>query len=340
MPYNKNQVMWELLSHEEGYSFEIRSGKESPWDLQMKLVKRELLPGPGVASNWDEYLIQAIYQRGRAYIQYKKDKGFRIAYDPNNLLRIVPSFEIVGRYLPTLSKSKKKGIKLDQKSSGVFYYKFGTVLTADIAGLAMYLFGDINSYTIGQAYAWNNQNKYTPLKAKGGKWDFDQEDFEAAGKHYNTKGGVQGAVFYHKGVGLINGLKEMKKAFPEATGKDIRALYYKFGMNPSSQISRFFPSGEFIDKPRPPRKRKMEKKGSLPVEDLDIIQYIGRHHIKKVKDHIEIYSNEFGQEIVVNNPFEIVQTIRMNGDEIETSLGPKIWKEVSGEEWQSGDDKE
>lgn len=330
MPYNKSQVMWELLSHGEEYSFEIRAGKESPWDLQMKLVKRELLSGPGVASNWDEYLIQAIYQRGRAYIQYKKDKGFRIAYDPNNLLRIVPSFEIVGRYLPTPSKSKKKGIKLDQKSSGVFYYKFGTVLTADISGLAMYLFGSINSYTIGQAYAWNNQNKYTPLKVKGGKWDFDQEDFEAAGKHYNTKGGVQGAVFYHKGVGLINGLKEMKEAFPEATGKDIRALYYRFGMEPSSQISRFFPSGESTNKPRPPRKGKPR-----PVEGLDLIQYIGKHHIKKTRKDVTIYSNEFGQDIVVKNPFDLVQTIRSNGDNIEAGLGPKIWEEVTGQSWGS-----
>lgn len=330
MPYNKNQVMWELLSHGEEYSFEIRAGKESPWDLQMKLVKRELLSGPGVASNWDEYLIQAIYQRGRAYIQYKKDKGFRIAYDPNNLLRIVPSFEIVGRYLPTPSKSKKKGIKLDQKSSGVFYYKFGTVLTADISGLAMYLFGSINSYTIGQAYAWNNQNKYTPLKVKGGKWDFDQEDFEAAGKHYNTKGGVQGAVFYHKGLGLINGLKEMKEAFPEATGKDIRVLYYRFGMEPSSQISRFFPSGESTNKPRPPRKSKPQS-----VEGLDLIQYIGKHHIKKTRKDVTIYSNEFGQDIVAKNPFDLVQTIRSNGDNIEAGLGPKIWEEVTGQSWRS-----
>lgn len=335
MPYNKSQVMWELLSHGEGYSFEIRSGKESPWDLQMRLVEKELLSGPGVASNWDEYLIQAIYQKGRAYIQYKKDKGFRIAYDPNNLLRIVPSFEIVGRYLPTRSKSKKRGIKLDQKSSGVFYYKFGTVLTADIAGLAMYLFGSINSYTIGQAYAWNNQNNYTPIKVEGGKWDFSPEDFEAAGKHYNTKGGVQGAVFYHKGIGLINGLREMKEAFPEATGRDIRALYYRFEMEPSSQISRFFPSEE-SNKPRPPRKRKPQ-----PVEGLDLIQYIGKHHIKKTRKDVTIYSEELSSDIVAKNPFDLVQTIRSNGDNIEAGLGPKIWEEVTGQRWESkGDDEE
>lgn len=334
MPYNKSQVMWELLSHEEGYSFEVRSGKESPWDLQMRLVEKELLSGPGVASNWDEYLIQAIYQKGRAYIQYKKDKGFRIAYDPNNLLRIVPSFEIVGRYLPTRSKSKKKGIKLDQKSSGVFYYKFGTVLTADIAGLAMYLFGSINSYTIGQAYAWNNQNNYTPIKVEGGKWDFGLEDFEAAGKHYNTKGGVQGAVFYHKRIGLINGLREMKEAFPEATGRDIRALYYRFEMEPSSQISRFFPSEE-SSKPRPPRKKKAKS-----VDGLDLIQYIGKHHIKKTRKDVTIYSEELSSDIVAKNPFDLVQTIRSNGDNIEARLGPKIWEEVTGQRWESKGDEE
>lgn len=330
MPYNKNQVMWELMAHGGEYAFEIRSGKESPWDLQMRTVKKELLSGSGIASNWDEYLLQAIYQKGRAYIQYTSGSGFQIAYDPNNLLKIVPNFEIVGRYLPSKGKSKRKGIKIDQKSSGVFYYRFGSVVTADIAGLAMYLFGDVNSYTIGQAYAWNNQNEYTPTKVKGGNWEFDLEDFEAAGKHYNTKGKVQGAVFYHKGIGLLNGLREMKEAFPEATGKDIRALYYRFGMEPSSQISRFFPSGESTNKTRPSRKKKPQ-----PVEGLDLIQYIGKHHIRKVKDHVEIYSNELGQERVVSSPFDLVQVIRSNGDEIEASLGPKIWEEVSGESWKS-----
>ena len=330
MPYNKNQVMWELMAHGSEYSFEIRSGKESPWDMQMRLVKKELLSGSGIASNWDEYLLQAIYQKGRAYIQYKENSGFQIAYDPNNLLKIVPNFEIVGRYIPPKSKSKKKGIKIDQKSSGVFYYRFGTVVTADIAGLAMYLFGDVNSYTIGQAYAWNNQNEYTPVKVEGGDWEFDLGDFEAAGKHYNTKGGVQGAVFYHRGVGLVNGLKEMKAAFPKATSKDIRALYYQFGMEPSSQISRFFPSGEPTSKTRPPRRKETK-----PVEGMDLIQYIGKHHIRKVKDHVEIYSNEFGQERVVSSPFDLVQTIRSNGDNIEAGIGPKIWEEVTGQAWKS-----
>ena len=165
---------------------------------------------------------------------------------------------------------------------------------------------------------------------EGGDWEFDLGDFEAAGKHYNTKGGVQGAVFYHRGVGLVNGLKEMKAAFPKATSKDIRALYYQFGMEPSSQISRFFTSGEPTSKTRPPRRKKTK-----PVEGMDLIQYIGKHHIRKVKDNVEIYSNEFGQESVVSSPFDLVQTIRSNGDNIEAGIGPKIWEEVTGQAWKS-----
>lgn len=332
MPYNKNQVMWELMTHKREYAFEVRSGKESPWDLQMRLVKKELLSGSGLASNWDEYLFQAIYQKGRAYIQYTESRGFQIAYDPNNLLKIVPNFEIVGRYLPPKSKSKKKGIRIDQKSSGVFYYRFGSVITADIAGLAMYLFGKVNSYTIGQAYAWNNQNEYIPTKVEGGSWEFDLGDFEAAGKHYNTKGGVQGAVFYHKGVGLLNGLKEMKEAFPEATSRDMRALYYRFGMEPSSQIGRFFSSEEPTSKTRPPRKRPQ------PIEGLDLIQYIGRHHIRYRKGHVWIDSKSLGQERVAKNPFDLVTNIRANGDTIEATLGPKLWEEVTGSKWDDGED--
>lgn len=332
MPYNKSQVMWELMKKPET-AFEIRAGKESPWDLQMRQVEKELLSGSGISSNWDEYLLQAIFQKGRAYIQYKG--SFKIAYDPSNLLRLVPTFEIVGRYLPPKAKSKKKGIKTDQKSSGVYYYKFGNVLTADIAGLAMYLFGDVNSYTIGQAYAWNNQNEYTPEKVEGGQWDFALEDFTAAGKHYNTKGGVQGAVFYHRGVGLINGLKDMKTHFPKATSKDIRSLYYLFNMEPSSQIGKFFPKGESPSKTRPPRRRKPK-----PVEGLETLEYIGRHHIRNHKGKPMLWSEEFNSEVVAKNPFDLVQVIRANGDNLEAGLGPKIWEEVTGKAWEESKEED
>jgi len=327
--------MWELLDLGEGNVFEVREGKENPWDFQMRRVKRDLLSGPGLSSNWDEYLFRAIQQRGRAYIQFKEGK-FQMAYDPHNSLRITPDFEIVGKYTPPMKKSKRKGLKTNQKNSGVYYYRFGNVVTADVAGLALYLFGEINTYTIGQAYSWNNQNKYTPVEISGEYTDFDLEDFEAAGKHYSPNGKVQGAIFYHREIGLVNGLKDLVKKFPLVTSREVRSLYRKFGMEPSSQIGTLLKTSEDFPK-RPSRKRKKEP---LPIEGLDLIQYIGRHHIKMSKGLVEIYSQEFGQEIVVNSPYEIVQTIRSNGDEIETGLGPKIWKEVTGEEWQSGDDGE
>ena len=326
VPYNKNQVMWELLNS-PGKAFEIRAGRETPWDLQMRLVERELMPGPGISSNWDEYLMQAIFQKGRAYIQYSD--GFRISYDPSNLLRLVPSFEIVGRYLPPKSKSRRKGIRNDQKSSGVFYYKFGSVVTADIAGLALYLFGKVNSYTIGQAYSWNNQNEYSPVEAEKGELDFDLDDFTAAGRHYNIKGGVQGAVFYNERGGLMNGLKELREHFPKANSQDIRDLYYKFSMEPSSQIGRFFPRAESTGSKRTQRRKPK------PINDLDLIQYIGRHHIRKSKRSLFLWSNELDSEVAVKNPFELVQTIRANGDNIEAGMGPKIWEEVTGKAWKS-----
>ena len=325
MPYNKNQIMWQLMKDPDK-AFEIRAGKECPWDLQMRPVTKELMSGSGISTNWDEYLLQAIFAKGRAYIQYKD--RFQIAYDPSNLLRLVPSFEIVGRYVPPKKKAKQKNIKTDQKSSGIYFYRFGDVLTADIAGLAMYLFGEINSYTIGQAYAWNNQNEYTPVALEGGEWDFDLKDFTAAGKHYNTKGRVQGAMFFHQKVGLLNGLKELKEHFPNATGKDIRALYYQYGMEPSSQISRFFPKGDATSQTRSHSKK-------VNVESLDLIPYIGRHHIKKSKKNVTIWSEELSSDVVAKNPFEIIQTIRANGDQIQANLGPKLWEEVTGKAWKT-----
>lgn len=335
IPYNKLQVMWQLMKLGPEWSFEIRAGKESPWDFQMRSVRKELVSGSGLGSNWDEYLLQAIYQKGRAYVQYK-DKSFQIAYDPANSLRLVPSFDIVGRYVPPKRRSTKKRVKTDQKGSGIFFYKFGPVVTADIAGLALYLFGDVNSYTIGQAYAWNNQNEYTPLEVLGGEWQFNLSDFTAAGKHYNIKGKVQGVVFYHRGVGFLNGLSELHKNFPNATSKDVRALYSRFGIEPSSQIGRFFKKGELTSPTRPKRRVK-------PIEGLDLVQYIGKNHIKKDRKSGEllIFSQTLGQEIVANTPFEIVQIIRENGQNIEAKQGLKIWEEIQGVPWipqEEGDD--
>lgn len=328
MSYSKTHLMWELKRLGEGYSFEVRTGRENPWDFEMRLLEKSWPSGSGLGSNWDEYIFEAVYQNSRVYIQYKEGK-FQIALDPTSSLRITPDFEIVGRFLPKKKSAQKKGIKSDQKNSGLFFYRFGDVLTVDAPGLALYLYGEVNSYTIGQAYAWNNQNEYVLAGTEEGFEVFYLEDFVAAGRHYNMKGAPQGVAFYHRGKGLLNGLKEMHNAFPEATTKDIRALCAKFDIPPSSQIGRFFPKEEPVTQ-RPARKKVNSNKVSSELDEL-IEDYNIRPYGKK---QLMMNTPSLGQdmEMVVKNRTELLNQVRAEGGVITRTQAGNIWEQLVGGE--------
>lgn len=159
--------------------------------------------------------------------------------------------------------------------------------------------------------------------------------------HGVSRFGKNVPVLRYQGLPDIFGFTNIIKSFPDITEGEIVELFDKYDIPLTSTAQKYIRDLRKEKPPRrTPRKRKREKRGSLPVEGLDIIQYIGRHHIEKIKGNVTIYSKEFGQEIVVKNPFELVQTIRSNGDSIETVLGPKIWEEVTGQRWESKGDEE
>lgn len=145
-------------------------------------------------------------------------------------------------------------------------------------------------------------------------------------------------VLRYQGLSDLFGFTNMIKTFPDITESQIVALFDSYNMPLPSTAQKYIRDlrKEESNKPRPPRKRKPQ-----PVEGLDLIQYIGRHHIKKTRKDVTIYSEELSSDIVAKNPFDLVQTIRSNGDNIEAELGPKIWEEVTGQRWESkGDDEE
>lgn len=259
--YTRQKLMWLLDDAGDGHVAEVIFGKgPAPWKYRMRIVESVVPKGQSLSNGkWDEILYHAIRASGRAYI-LSQDGNFFLGVDPQDQLKQVGKvmdFEIVGRKVLSKKESRGKAINSGWKNSGIYFYRFGRLLTSDIYGLARYLYDDINPYTVGQAYSWNNRNEYTPRKFTGETKKFKVSDFIAAGNHYNSRGRVAGVAFLHNTVGVINGLEELKRFFPSATLTQVRELYKEFDLNPSTHIGELFKG----DRPKKSRGAKSPVKG-------------------------------------------------------------------------------
>lgn len=144
-------------------------------------------------------------------------------------------------------------------------------------------------------------------------------------------------VLRYQGLSDIFGFTNIIKTFPNITKDQIIKLFESYGMSLPSTAQKYLRElKKSKNQSRPPRKKR-----NKPPEGLDLIQYIGKHHIKKTRKNVTIYSEELSSDVVAKNPFDLVQIIRSNGDSIGAELGPKIWEEVTGQRWESkGDDGE
>lgn len=338
MLYDRIKLMWLLTEKGPGWSMKVEQGNdETPWKLTMTLVEGNMLKGTSLGNGrWDEVLFHAIKERGQAYIQME-GSNFTMAFDPDNSLELVGKtldFEIVGRYIPPSRSAKKKGINGKWKNSGVYFYRFGETLTADIYGLALYLFGEINPYTVGQAYAWNNQNEYKPVQPTGENTRFRLVDFLAAGNHFTLQGKIRGAVFYHRGYGFINGLEELKELFPEIDSSEVRRLYRKFEMDPSTHIRKIF--GE-MKTPNPNSTRRTHTPQTLdePVNpgSTKLYSYIREYDIRRDPsnpDTLLMYHSLKDNDINVSSVSDLAHTIRVSGGSISQKMAKAVWTQVMG----------
>lgn len=316
--YDKTRLIWTLDKLGPEYLMEVKRGpKDAPWEMKMRPTKKFLSKGSVLSSGkWDELLFFSLKEKPKAYIMME-DSHFYMAYE--NSLELVGKtldFEIVGRYLPNKKTSSKKNISSDWKNSGIYFYKFGELITADIYGLALYLFGDINPSTVGQAYAWNNLNKYTPLSVPGGNYPFRLSDFTAAGNHYSPTGKVRGAIFFHNGVGFINGLEDLKKLFPDATTPQVRELYKKFDLEPSTHIRKIFGESK---SPAPPE---------INSDPEKLYNYIRNFDLRKNPngEGVLMYHPLKEDDIVVTSASDLARNIRMNGTGIGKKYINPLWE--------------
>lgn len=139
-------------------------------------------------------------------------------------------------------------------------------------------------------------------------------------------------VLRYRGLSDIFGFTNIIKIFPNMTQEEIVELFESYSIPLPSTAEKYLRELSKGESPstRPPRKKK-----STQVENLDLIQYIGKHHIKKSRKKVVIYSHELDSEIVAKDPFDLIQTIRANGDNIDAEMGPKLWEEVTGKSWES-----
>lgn len=337
MTYDRFKLMWLLMEKGPGWSMMVEQGSdETPWKLTMTLMERNMIKGTSLGNGrWDEILFHAIKERGQAYIQME-GSNFTMAFDPDNSLELVSKtidFEIVGRYVPPSRSAKKKGINGKWKNSGVYFYRFGETLTADIYGLALYLFGEINPYTVGQAYAWNNQNEYKPVQPTGRNTPFRLVDFLAAGNHFTLQGKIRGAVFYHREYGFINGLEGLKELFPELDSSSVRRLYRKFDMDPSTHIRKIF--GD--EKTRTSRRSKPTQALDEPVNpgSTKLYSYIREYDIRKNPsdpDTLLMYHGMREEDTTISSVSDLAHTIRVSGGSISQKMAKAVWDQVMNRE--------
>lgn len=321
--YTRQKLMWLLNEAGDDHVAEVSVGEgDTPWKYRMRVFKGSVSKGPSLASGkWDEVLYHAVRSQGRAYIIYKENNFF-LGIDPGERLSQVGKvmdFEIVGRKVLGKRDSKRKAINSSWKDSGIYFYRFGRVLTSDIYGLALYLYGEINPYSVGQAYSWNNQNQYEPREFSGEYVPFQVGDFIAAGNHYNSRGRVSGAAFCHKFMGVLNGLDELKKAFPEATADQIRELYREFDLPPSTHIGDFFG----VTKPRVGRRNANSTTGEKPkTESIDY--YGSKYKMYRTRQGYLNFVGTIG-EMVAMSPEKLYEMLIDEGESVSRKLANKIW---------------
>lgn len=297
-PYNSLLARLWLLDGAAAVKVSLDHG-----EVVMRQVRKTVGAGAKINEYWENRIADALHHDGAVYITYSDGDYYLTPVEPSD-----PQREGVLVYK----------LRIGRETVGC--YQFGELLTSDRPGLALALFGEINTYTLGRAILWDldHQNETISLR-KGSCSQLKVSDFLAIGPHYKFKGQSCGMAFYHRKLGFLNGLKELKEEFPSATTKEIRQIYKAFGYTPSSHIGSIFK--EAPEAPEAPP----EKKSS----DLDY--FIQEYELRPSRDSgLVISSKAQMADVVVNKPSELVQCLRMEGEVIEASKGRRLWKKVMG----------
>lgn len=314
--YNRHQLMWELTKAGSDSAIEVKCGfKEEPWAYRMRLRSGAFIKGPAL-TKWDEMLFHALRSEGKTYIMLEENNFYLASLATQTL---IVDFEIVGRMLPNKRVSKKKGLRTNWNNSGVYFYKFGELLCPDIPSLALHLFGEINPYTIGRAYTWNNLNQYTPVKVSGEHIPIRVADFTAAGMHYSSKGKPKGVAFFHRTVGFINGLEELKAHFPDATVDGVKQLHKQFGLKPSTHVKSIFERGATVT-PEPPK----PEVDYGPYESL-----VNTYKMVRSGPKYLTFQASYG-EIVITSAKKLCEELRQHGETITYNKSRELWKMLMG----------
>jgi len=121
-------------------------------------------------------------------------------------------------------------------------------LYPDVNALALKLYGEVNFLTIQQAINWGKDHLRVTRKYSDEPVPFKLRDFELMAYHYSTRGNRSGCAFLHKKLGFISGLGQLSELFPNLTPKQVRSIYHRFSITPSTNITKLFLDKEQTDK--------------------------------------------------------------------------------------------
>lgn len=292
--------------------------------VKMRKVRKRPEGGAKLNEYWDSRVADALHRDGELLVSLREGDYF-----------LTPTVA-----MKPLQKGKLVHL-LTTKTETIGVYTFGDLLTSDRPGLAKALFGDITSYTIGQALLWDvaqQKAQKLPRRKKISCEEFHPEDFSAIGPHYIYKRGACGMAFFHQDLGFFKGLKDLKEEFPTATTTEVRELYSSFGYTPSSSIAKVF-------KPSPKKEKKerysdyhegevesSEERSSL--EDL-----IRKYNIHTSADGKSIYYDDpvTGSKVGASSKANLYKLMQESGISIDHDDFATLWtrhrRGELGEEW-------
>lgn len=280
--------------------------------VKMRKVRKRPEEGAKLNEYWDSRVADALHRDGELLVSLRGGDYF---LTPTVVMKPLQEGKLVHL--------------LTTKTETIGVYTFGDLLTSDRPGLAKALFGDITSYTIGQALLWDvaqQKAQKLPRKKKISCEEFHPEDFSAIGPHYIYKRGACGMAFFHQDLGFFKGLKDLKEEFPTATTTKVRELYSSFGYTPSSSIAKVFkPSPKKGKKEQYPDYYEGEVESSEERSSLEDL--IRKYNIHTSADGKSIYYDDpvTGSKVGASSKANLYKLMQESGISIDHDDFATLW---------------
>lgn len=144
-----------------------------------------------------------------------------------------------------------------------------------------------------------------------------------------TKRNNRYAAFIHSRVGIIYGVKDMAKKISGLTRDQAKMVYQKFELPIPSTIYHQIPKSAkvYVSKKAKNRPKRSPKVGKTHTPDQDLSFLVQKYDLKKAKRGV-IMTMETGDDMVWKTPEELLDQLRLCGEDITTTQIHELWDSI------------